>query len=117
MMTSLIWRRCGRTPEVRSGRGVAVWSAAVSAVWYDVQRHPGVLLWAVEDEVGSVKIYASPYGGKRYHDSPHCVGLNSSAMSMLWSRDVPTVTRAEAERRGLTPCKVCQPPPLLRAVS
>lgn len=61
-------------------------------------------------------LYASPYGGRRYHAYPTCGGLNSTELSMLYTQSVPAVTRADVVRRGLTPCRVCQPPPMLAVV-
>lgn len=63
-----------------------------------------------------MKIYASPYGGRRYHSDPLCTGLNATEMAQAGYADVPVVTRREAARRGLTPCQVCKPPPLLVAI-
>lgn len=60
------------------------------------------------------KLYASPYGGRRYHGSPSCIGLNSTDTAMCYTQAVPQVTRREIERRRLTPCKVCEPPAMLR---
>lgn len=60
-------------------------------------------------------IYASPYGGRRHHAMPHCNGLNSADAAML--RDVPPITRTEAVRRGLEPCRLCKPPPLLTVIT
>lgn len=59
-------------------------------------------------------IYATPTG-KRYHGSIYCNGLNSYAVSTLSRPDMtpPTVTRAEARQRNLTPCNVCRPAPFL----
>ncbi|CAI9417296.1 hypothetical protein [Nocardioides sp. T2.26MG-1] len=59
--------------------------------------------------------YASPYGGRRYHGNPCCNGLNSTEMAQCMT-GVPSITRADVVRRGLTPCRVCLPPPLLTAV-
>lgn len=61
-------------------------------------------------------LYASPHGGRRYHAYPTCNGLNSTDLSMLYTQSVPAITRADAVRRGLTPCQVCKPSPLLAVV-
>jgi hypothetical protein len=61
-------------------------------------------------------LYATPRG-TRYHRHYACVGLNSWATWNGIERLPPTVTQREAARRGLQPCKVCQPSPLLALVS
>lgn len=63
-----------------------------------------------------MKIYASPYGGRRYHSDPVCTGLNSTEIARAGYDVIPTITRVEARRRGLTPCQVCKPTPLLVAI-
>lgn len=60
-------------------------------------------------------LYASPYG-RRYHRFPDCNGLNATLVAECYSATIPTITRATANRRGLTPCAVCKPPPLLSVV-
>lgn len=61
-------------------------------------------------------VYASPYGGRCYHSRPNCNGLNATALA-TWGRDDWSLTRGEAKSRGLTPCRVCKPPPLLTVVA
>lgn len=67
-----------------------------------------------------MKLYAAPTG-TRYHSDALCLGLNSFHMANGGTYEtggyVPTVTRAQAQRRGLTPCGVCKPPPLLTVVA
>lgn len=63
-----------------------------------------------------ITLYAT-HTGSRYHRTPVCTGLNSYDMSTCMMIPVPVVTRSEAVRRGLTPCKTCQPAPLLRLIA
>lgn len=62
-----------------------------------------------------VTLYAVQ-GGTRYHRSDFCEGLNAHAAAYGNGRPVPTVTRRQVVARGLTPCKVCLPPPMLTVV-
>lgn len=64
----------------------------------------------------SPPIYATPTGA-RFHGSVCCNGLNAYDTSVCGERPAPTVTRAEARRRRLTPCSVCRPSPLLTVAS
>lgn len=70
--------------------------------------------------MSTVVFYATPTG-VCYHRDALCLGLNSYHMANGGTFEtggyVPTVTRAEAARRGLTPCGSCKPPPLLKAVA
>ena len=59
------------------------------------------------------QLYASRHGG-RYHRLADC-GLAGAAFRGLpdaW----PVVTPAQARERRLTPCRTCQPPPLLQVI-
>lgn len=55
-------------------------------------------------------------GGRCYHRRDTCDGLNGYHTSSGGWRDVPTIARATAAQRGLKPCGVCKPPPLLGVV-
>lgn len=57
-------------------------------------------------------LYASPYGGKKYHRTETCEGLNATCIANQIT-GVPPITRTEIRRRGLTPCAICKPPPML----
>jgi len=48
----------------------------------------------------SATVYIAPYSGKRYHATQSCRGLSNA-------RSVEAISLAEAERRGLPPCKIC----------
>lgn len=61
-----------------------------------------------------MKLYASARSGRRYHRYRECIGLNSTDLA---GDPIPAITHAEAARRGLTPCAVCSPPPLLTVVA
>lgn len=67
-----------------------------------------------------VRLYATP-SGKRYHRDLMCDGLNAwyCQADRSWHGDQapPTVTMAQARDRGLTPCSMCQPPPMLTVIS
>lgn len=58
-------------------------------------------------------VYASTRGG-RYHADSAC-GLAGAAFRGL-PDEWPAVTLAAAKERRLTPCRTCDPPPLLTLV-
>lgn len=62
----------------------------------------------------SADLYASGRKGRRYHRNEACTGLNSVAW---WGDTIVTVTRKEARERGLQPCAICKPAPLLTALT
>lgn len=63
-----------------------------------------------------VPLYATPFG-KTYHRDALCTGLNAWYTANGHNATVPEVSRPVARRRGLKPCFVCGPPPLLRVVT
>lgn len=68
--------------------------------------------------MAATPLFASTRGGTRYHSTPMCEGLSSTAAA---GDPIPQISRTEALRRKLLPCALCsragmtQVPPL-RAV-
>lgn len=56
-------------------------------------------------------VYVAATSGERFHE-PGCVHVDGFKATI----GVAAVSRAEIQRRGLTPCRECKPTPLLTVI-
>lgn len=109
MRSALLW--VALPVFIAVGGGIAIYQAAQLPVVSEQSTHPPEVGQAADTERApqiqqphearqSVIVFIAPYSGKCYHATESCRGLSNA-------RSIEAISLGEAERRGLTPCKIC----------